>query len=423
MTTNIKLLYYFIGHLFLLALLYCLLYIFGLIHIIPQENNLVQWDSGWYQSIVEQGYLFNENEQSNTGFFPLFPLIWKFTKLSNIGISILNLILFLIGIFLVFKSVKQLKPIVVLLSLSFPSLFFMYVPYSEAIFFLSASLYLYGNSVSKDSIKIIALLVASLARPTIFFFLPAVIFSEVLANDKMPFKVKKSILYVTAIVIGTLISFYIVGYNSGNFFAYSDSQIQNWSHNFSIPSLPLTTWRGYRILWLDFLGLWVVILSFILSLKYFLKALKNKFVVTEHKNLLLSVSYFSMVFIYILFFHPKEETTGLTSILSLNRYVFCAPFVFYLFYIFYQKTNITAYKWGIISLALSVVLIGFPYKAVAELSYLKTLLFIPLIIGFLGLQFVPKLFKTKLVYFLVYLVNSGVQVYLFQSFLKGNWIG
>lgn len=423
MLNNLKNYQVYLIHAGVLISIYALLFLTGVVNFTPSENLLSQWDAGWYKSILEFGYQFQKEEQSNTGFFPLFPLIWGLTGLSNIGISILNFLFFFIGISLIGKTIIKLETKVLFLSLSIPSLFFMYVPYSESLFFLTASLYLFGNHYSNNYLKATALLLSSLARPTIFFFLPAIIFSELLSSDKTSTKVKAIVGLSSVILLGTIISFFIVGYNSGNFFAYSDSQINNWDHSFSFPSLPLTTWRGYRILWLDFFGLWVVISALIGSVVYFVKFLQKKTGQNINKNLLLSLSYLSMILVYVLFFHPKEESTGLTSILSLNRYVFCSPFVFYLIYYFYNTKSLKVGAVLLSSLLVCLLLIGLPYMNIEGLNYSKSLIFGLGIALFILLQVSPGVLKSKLSYYGLYLINCGLQVYLFQSFLKGNWIG
>ncbi len=423
MLSSLKNYQVYLIHAGVLISIYTLLYLAGVVDFTPSEDLLNQWDAGWYKSILELGYQFQKEEQSNTGFFPLFPLTWGLTGLSNVGISILNFLFFFIGISLIGKTIIKLDTKVLFFSLSMPSLFFMFVPYSEALFFLTASLYLLGNHYSNNYLKAIALLLSSLARPTIFFFLPAIIFSEFLSSDKNLTKVKSIIGLSFIILLGTILSFYVVGYNSGNFFAYSDSQINNWDHSFSLPSLPLTTWRGYRILWLDFFGLWVVISALIGSIVYFVKFLQNKAGQIINKNLLLSLSYLSMILVYVLFFHPKEESTGLTSILSLNRYVFCSPFVFYLIYYFYKTKNLRVGFILLFSLLVCLLLIGIPYMNIAGLNYSESLVFGLGIVFFIVLQVSPSVLKNKLCYYGLYLINCGLQVYLFQSFLKGNWIG
>lgn len=423
MLNSLKAYHYFFIHIGVLFILFFCLYFIGVIEIVPSNDTLIQWDAGWYKSIVDNGYVFQKDIQSNTGFFPFFPFIWKYIGLSNVGISILNYLMFLLGVFLVCQTIPNLKNRTILFSLSFPSLFFMYVPYSEALFFLTASLYLYGNYKSQIYLKVLALLLASFARPIIFFFLPAIIFSEFLGTGNTSSKTKAIIGYSLMIFIGTFVSFYIVGYSSNNLFAYSDSQINNWDHSFSIPSLPLTTWRGYRILWLDMLGLWIVISALLGSFVYFIKTISSKMKLTFDKNLLLSLSYLSMIFIYVLFFHPKEESSGLTSILSLNRYVFCSPFIFYLMYYYFTRKEININKVVLVALVISLVFVGFPLQGLVGLTYVKTIAFILLVVLFLIAQVSPKLIQYRLVSLLVYLTNTTLQVYLFQSFLKGNWIG
>ena len=410
-------------HLFVLIATFTCLYFIGVIEFIPTNSNIVQWDAGWYSSIVSEGYVYKKSIQSNTGFFPLFPFLWKISKLSAIGISILNYGVFILGVLLVKISLPNVKNQTVLLSLSFPSLLFMYVPYSEALFFMSSALFLYGNYIDSKKLKIVAILIMSLTRPTIFFFLPAIIFSELMSSASLKSKLIDMLIYTSVILLGTSVSFYIVGISSGNFFAYSDSQINNWSHVFSLPQFPLTTWRGYRILWLDAFGLWIVLSSLAASIIYFVKTVSSKWKVVYDKNMLLSLSYLSMTFIYVLFFHAKEEKSGLTSILSLNRYVFCSPFFIYLFYYYFSNDKIQINKVLGFGIVFTVALIGFPFYSMIELSYLKSIVFVFGVMMFFIIQVIPRGKNNIALFLMVYGVNVFLQVYLFQSFLKGNWIG
>ncbi len=423
MLNNLKIHHYILIHTGVLILLFFSLSAVGIVKVFPQNINLIQWDAGWYSSIVEKGYVFDADKQSNTGFFPLFPYIWKVTSLSNTGVSLLNLVFFYLGVCFVSKTVSNINKISVFFSLSLPSLFFMYVPYSEALFFFSASLYLYGNHKNHLALKIIALLLSSLVRPTVFFLLPAVLFSELFADSPISNKVKSVIVLPLTMLLSTVLSFYIIGLSSNNFFAYSDSQINNWEHHFSFPTFPLTTWRGYRIIWLDFLGLFLSVSAFISALSLLIKGIKLKLRLREDKNLLLSLSYLAMILIYILFFHPKENDTGLTSILSINRYVLCSPFLFYLLYYLYSNRFIKLGRVLAISLLISIVLIGFPYASITGLSYVKTLVFVLVLLLFIAFQVLPRYTNNKYLYIAVYIVNTSIQLYLFQSYLKGNWIG
>lgn len=412
-----------IVHIVALFSVFFSLYFLELIKFFPSNLNIVQWDAGWYSSIASDGYIYREGMQSNTGFFPLFPLLWKAFSFSSLGISIFNYGVFILGVFLLKITVPNLSYKILLLSLSFPSLLFMYVPYSEALFFMLASLYIYGNHIDNRIIKVVSLLLLSFTRPTIFFFLPALIFSEILSSSTIKEKVINIFLNASSIAIGTVASFYFIGSGSDNFFAYSDSQINNWNHTFSIPKFPLTTWRGYRILWLDAFGLWIVISSLIASFVYFIKTLTSKWGIVYNKNLLLSLSYLSMTFIYVLFFHAKEKESGLTSILSLNRYVFCSPFFMYLYYYYFNDIQLKINKVLFSSMFITVVLVGFPFYNVIQLTYLKSLGFFFGVLVFFFAQMIPRIKNKQALFLITYVMNIFLQIYLFQSFLKGNWIG
>jgi hypothetical protein len=55
------------------------------------EESLCWFDCVWYQSIINHGYSFHYNQQSNVAFFPLFPFVWKMLGLSFFSMSLFNL--------------------------------------------------------------------------------------------------------------------------------------------------------------------------------------------------------------------------------------------------------------------------------------------------------------------------------------------
>lgn len=48
----------------------------------PLLNIYSRWDGGWYQSIAEGGYHFVPGRQSNTAFFPLYPMLMRVAHLA-----------------------------------------------------------------------------------------------------------------------------------------------------------------------------------------------------------------------------------------------------------------------------------------------------------------------------------------------------
>jgi len=169
-------------HVFILVALFIFLYFIGFLNVVPHGNNLVQWDGGWYKNVHDNGYNYFPDKQSNSGFFPLFPYMWKFLGVGNAGIAIFNAIAFLIA-FLLLAYFFDIKRRNIFLLLSVPSLFFCYIPYSESLFFLSSSLFLIGLHKSNKFLIIAGLFFASTCRAASMFFVPAIFMMEFLSLD------------------------------------------------------------------------------------------------------------------------------------------------------------------------------------------------------------------------------------------------
>jgi hypothetical protein len=267
-------------------------------------------------------------------------------------------------------------------------------------------------------------IILSFVRPVFFFLIPAVVgLFILLKNDKTYFS--KSTLTVISLIIGAFAGFLLIGIEVGDFFAYSKSQVNQWGHELSIPSFPLTTWRGYRILWLDGLALFVTVLASLFLVLELVKVrfsnIKSNFSQIE----VIAFGYLFMILIYVLFFHPVEE--GRTTILSLNRYVFCNPF---LHFVLLKRMHEIKLSWKsfIIPLIASLIVllsIGFPFFTIVELSYINSLVFsIGLFLFFVLASLSFYDFKYNKIVFMIFVVTSfALQLYLFNSFLKGNWIG
>jgi len=48
-----------------------LLHAANIFPLLPTTANLKSWDADWYRNIADNGYLFSDKHQSNTGFFVL----------------------------------------------------------------------------------------------------------------------------------------------------------------------------------------------------------------------------------------------------------------------------------------------------------------------------------------------------------------
>jgi MFS family permease len=235
---------------------------------------------------------------------------------------------------------------------------------------------------------------------------------------------KRYALLFLGVIIGAVIGFGIIGWYTGDFFAYSKSQVEQWNHAFGWPSLPFTTWRGARMLWLDGLGLFVVVLALISLVRMvYLRFVKF---VPVHLSVMeiMSMGYLVMILVYVLFFHPEED--GRTSLLSMHRYVFCSPFFYFLLLKNMNRYSVNRFTLRILLAALLITLlaIGFPTSELLNWSYTIVLFYVAVILFFVVQSLVLLRSAWSLpVIMMISLVNLLLQIYLFHSFLNGNWVG
>lgn len=118
-------------------------------------NNWYRWDTGWYVKIAALGYDVNDH---SIGFQPLYPLVIKVTK-TILGISYLSSALLvsriscLVAVFLLYKITKDqfnssaIAKKTITLLLVFPSGFFLFAGYTEALYLALAlsSWYLFNR--------------------------------------------------------------------------------------------------------------------------------------------------------------------------------------------------------------------------------------------------------------------------------------
>lgn len=411
------------GAIALYIMLFFLLHFMGIITEYPDNLNLKNWDASWYHSIVKDGYFLDLENQCNAGFFPGFPYFWKFTQLPPLGIAFINSLFFLSGLYIL-KRITRANLVNVFIVLALPSAFFMFTPYSEALFYFLAVFFLVAWQRNNHLLIVLFALSFSFVRPVFFFLIPALI-GLFLLKKYTGGNLKKSILTFFSLLAGASIGFALIGLETGDFFAYSKSQVVQWEHEFKLPSYPLTTWRGYRILWLDGMALFLTVAALlILAIDFFnvhFKNLKSKLTSIE----VIALGYLLMILVYILFFHPVED--GRTTILSMNRYVFCNPFLHFILLKRLGSLKLTKNSWSIILTAsvVTIVLLGFPFYEVIELTYSASLVFlVGLMVAFTAISLTLFEWKYNSAYtILLAAAFLLLQLYLYNSFLKGNWIG
>lgn len=383
----------------------------------PNADNIIQWDAGWYQGIVKDGYWFSENAQSNVAFFPLFPLTWKVLQVAPLYMALINLSLFITG-FIILSNAFSFNLKECLLALSLPSLFFCYVPFSEAFFFFSVSIFLFGFQKNSYWLIALGLLLAGLCRATSMLFLPAfflIEFSALLNKNNRINAFFKLLSYIIISAITILAVAYIQHSYAGRWFDFLFVQ-KFWNKAWQLPKLPLTTWDGSRLLWVDGTALLICFSAILIVLKHIVDIIRN--VTTSHsKSFLFSVAYLSVIGLVTLFY---SNTTQQTSIYSLNRYVFATPFLI-VFIIelsrknYLNKSNL--YVFIVLLLCFSLLFGVASFHAI-------TLGGIALFILYSSLYFtmIAKAENNYVVVFF-YLFNMILQMKLLDWYLNGKWVG
>jgi Gpi18-like mannosyltransferase len=177
----------------------------------------VRWDSGWYLSIIQNGYSYVPGKPSNVAFFPLYPLLVKifsfgFADVTITGIVLSNVALLLAMIYL-FRLVQldyqntKIPLNSVIFALIFPASFFFSIFYAEGLFlFLTIACFYYARKNRWLLSSLFGFLAALTRALGVFIFIPILI--EYLAptsiKDFKFSKIKKDILWLLLIPAGLL---------------------------------------------------------------------------------------------------------------------------------------------------------------------------------------------------------------------------
>lgn len=337
-----------------------------LLALTPQlPTSLVRWDAIWYHSIETQGYFYRPGAMSSVGFFPFFPWVWDVTHLNAVGISIFNLGLAATAVWLL-RRYLHLRLIPLVLYAAFPSCMFLYLPYTEALFFLFSSLVLIGVAGNYRPAGPLgaALLLGSLTRVTAFFYVPALAAVEVFgwltggrsARTFWP-RLRRLIGFGVLPGLGLLAVVVYQWTQTGVWFAFNKAQAAGWDHHLRLPRLPLTSFGNGAVL-LDGLALLVGGLAGGWVLYQLVQVARGRNAAPRPEVIFAAV-FVAGSAVHTTLFAPLSST-GQTSLLSLHRYVFCTPFFLVLLNEFIPRQALSgrAMAWGLLPVAAVAALMG-----------------------------------------------------------------
>jgi hypothetical protein len=372
-----------------------------------ESTNFLNWDAEHYNYIKENGYL-----GFRVAFFPLFPLVWRFLSVGEFGIVIVNAIVFLLSFYILIEKLNIKRAEEILLYLSIPSFIFFFLPYSESIFFLCSTIILLGLKNNKDYLIYIGLFLAILSRPAFTIFIPALVITEFLNNNRDK-KYLRIGIYSFLSLLGLLLVGIIQFYDTGEWFNFFSVQ-KGWGNQFQIPKLPLTSWAGGFIVRTDGFALLIGVLSggFLSALILKLKWIKGNI---PPKEVIFSLAYLGGITLSVLLFRGG-------SLFSLNRFVFATPFIIVVInYWITQQINLR-----IKQLYLIYGLIFIFWLLFGSYVHIQQIIKFALLSLYAILMFAIKsdnemIRKYSLI--LLIILNFTFQVIFYLRFLNGEWVG
>lgn len=379
------------------------------------SEKMTVWDGSHYNFIKEEMY----SDIKNFAYYPLFPLFWKATGLSTLGISLLNIFLFTLGMWVMFKIFKNnlsWKHLLLLLCVPYMVIFMM--PYSEALYFVFIALGLYGILKEKYWFYFFGFLFASMTKSSSLLFVILFLCLEglyTLNHRSISLFFKRFLKAIFPVALGMFLVMlfqWIMG--APSFFQSIISQ-KYWGKSLSLPQLPFSFWSNEsRSITVPFLCLYFLPMLVVLA-REVVVALKSKqrieFDNWKYVRLICIVFLVGNVFTALFTQHG--------GLYSLARYLLATPFfVFLLFDTINRKRNNFL---QIVCLVIGVITIIICKDYFTKVDLFGTYLVI--VTSFFAF-FYHKI-NTKILYSLlaiIVLLNVCWTAYMFNCFLLNGWI-
>lgn len=371
------------------------------------SKRLISFDAVHYQQIANSGY-----EGLNIAFFPLFPMFWEYLGFTAVGISIFNGVLFLVS-HLFLSTTYKWNNFQHILTLVLPSGIFFFVPYSEALFFVAATMILVGFHKQLFWLICIALLATSLSRPSFSVFIPALIILYVVNRNNSKFGVASYVGMILSVLLGAFIVAYIQYLDTGIWFKYFAIQ-KEWGNELQWIKFPLFSWGRPYIIKYDGITFLIGIVVGIISLRYmFFNKSRNHF----NDSVFFSLLYISGITALILLFRGGE-------LFSINRFIWSTPFGMLIIAHFVSNSHIKSFKmkyfWAcFVTLVLYWLLFG-SYVHIQTFLKFGALSLALASLLFLFAENYPKIKLISRIVFVLFLF--GVQTFFFYVYLTGGWI-
>jgi hypothetical protein len=397
------------------------------------EENLLHWDAAHYKNIADNRYnIVPGFGETCFAFFPAFPYLWRITGLSAKGVSVLNYILFSLGVaVLLWLFIPGAGGHVYAISVLLPATVSFQIPYTESLFFLFISLAVLGALKNKYWLFFVFVAAAAATRPAVTIILLSFIAADLLfffRHENLKFTLREILLKAVPIFFGTGLAVYEQYRFSGSFFKFMEAQ-SIWNHTFRIPK-DIFDWSVEGFSMSAFAISFVVIPSVIYLTRLFLRFLKEEETLPvlglftgkgeDAKDYLAAQAmfYFTGICLFILFFQGG-------SLNGLQRYIMATPYFYICLFYFIPKVPLLAPKVKKLGFAgflvCGILLMSCFYSKKWNFSDLGFIICVLFAVYFLFEDTFSK--RTKYIFLAFTLLAAAIwKTYLFNSFLSDGWI-
>lgn len=371
------------------------------------ESNFLNWDAMHYNTIREHGY-----HTGMVAFFPLFSFIWQWLHLSAITVSIFNGGIYIVS-FAWLASVFQIQKRNLIFLASIPSMIFMFLPYSEAIFFLTSTIFLVGLKKNNFHLLILGIALSGITRPVATIFIPAIFTMHYFTMKNTQKTFFHSFWMVFACAGSTMLVFALQYYQTGEWFSFSHVQ-KEWGNYLRLPVFPLTSWAGGFIVRLDATAFFFGIAAAVWLGILLMKKINFKNSIDFDKALVFSLCFLFFLSIILLF-----TRGGVLN--SLNRYIFCSAFIIVAIHNLMQKPIFN--KQNALLLIFFSSLFWLLFASYVHIQTVVKFEFLSLYLLLILVSTAENQNLKKIGYFLVLTGNTIFFFIFFHRFLSGEWVG
>ncbi|MBS1563008.1 MAG: hypothetical protein JST39_01410, partial [Bacteroidetes bacterium] len=385
----------------------------------PSNANLRHWDAEWYFQIKTVGYYYEPTQMGPLAFFPLFPFVWKLSMLNEWGISLLNLLVFSVSFFYIARTLKM-GFISSLLFLSTPSLLFCFIPYSEALFFMSSTIILIGLYKKNEPMILVGMCLAGFSRSVNIVLMPALVFTYVTAYGITARTIRFLCIAAISLTAAAFLVFWVQYLYTGQWLAFFDMQKQ-WHRTLQLPKLPVTT-LSTKVLWLDIAALFISLMALLDGAIEFVRVFIRREKASLAPEVLFSIAYLAIMGFLAVFYSGVWPGQYGSSIMSINRFVFAGPyFIFYIRSRAARDRSLESNLTFVVALLVAFLCGGVYEKLPFLQSYTMTICYFGGIGLYLTLYFLSVKKQGFRLFF--YTANLLIMAILFFDFLGYGWVG